>query len=334
MRFGLTLVPDNLSNLARRANLADELGYHLVGVGDSQSLLREAYVSLAVVAYNTSKALLGPTATNPYSRHPVVTASAIASVDELSGGRAFLGIASGDTALSTIGVKPASLASLRDTVLLMRDLFGGKPVARGDSTYWLKWAARPVPVYLAAGGPKTLRLAGQIADGVLIGTGLLPEVVKGSLELVKQGAEEAGRDWRQLDLWFCSRANVAESREQAVGEIKSALAGVAHHAFRFTLEGKWVPKELAGPIERLTREYITGHHVSMGASRNATLSDELGLTEYLADRFAIVGTPEDCRRKVRSIKEAGVENVILTALCPDPDRLIRLFGQEVLPLFS
>jgi alkanesulfonate monooxygenase SsuD/methylene tetrahydromethanopterin reductase-like flavin-dependent oxidoreductase (luciferase family) len=110
-----------------------------------------------------------------------------------------------------------------------------------------------------------------------------------------------------------------------------ALAASAHHAFRFTLEGKRVPDELREPIAVLQREYLPAQHEQLGQTRNATLSDELGLTDYLAERFAIIGTPDECRVKTRSIRQAGVDGILITAIGPRPEEIIRLFGQEVIP---
>jgi alkanesulfonate monooxygenase SsuD/methylene tetrahydromethanopterin reductase-like flavin-dependent oxidoreductase (luciferase family) len=132
-------------------------------------------------------------------------------------------------------------------------------------------------------------------------------------------------------VWAFAKCNIAGNREQAVGEIKMALAASAHHAFRFTLDGKQVPPELREPIAVLQREYVPAEHEQLGQTRNATLSDELGLTDYLADRFAVVGTPEECREKVRIIQQAGVDVLLITAIGPQPEEIIRRFGEDVIP---
>ena len=82
----------------------------------------------------------------------------------------------------------------------------------------------------------------------------------------------------------------------------------------------------------LHREYVPVEHEQLGQTRNAVLSDELGLTDYLADRFAVVGTPEECREKVRSIDAAGVDVLLITAIGPHPGEIIRRFGEEVIGL--
>ena len=109
-----------------------------------------------------------------------------------------------------------------------------------------------------------------------------------------------------------------------------ALAASGHHAFRFTLEGKNVPAEYREAVSVLHREYRAAEHEQVGQTRNAVLTDELGLTDYLAERFAVVGTPDDCRTKTRAIFDSGVDAILITAIGPSPETIIRRFGEEVI----
>ena len=109
-----------------------------------------------------------------------------------------------------------------------------------------------------------------------------------------------------------------------------ALVASGHHAFRFTLEGKNVPEELQESVMALQGEYVFSEHEQLGETRNAALSDELGLTDFLADRFAVAGTPDECLEKVRIIQGAGVDNLLILAISSDSDNIIRRFGQEVI----
>ena len=344
MKFGVTLLPDGLDALARCARLAEDLGFDYVGVGDSQSLFREVYVSLSVVATCTQRAMLGPTITNPLTRHPAVTASAIASVNELSGGRAFLGIGSGDSAVLNLGMRPARVAELRNYIQSVRDMLAGGAaeyqgvrdmLAGGAAEYQgrrahIRWADSPIPIAMAAEGPRTLAMAGEIADAAIVHSGLTPGILADTIARIRQGERSADREQGAVDVWAFAKCNIAESREQAIQDIKMALAASGHHVFAFTLEGKHVPQELREAIYALRREYQASEHEQTGQTRNATLTDELGLTDYFADRFAIAGTPEECRAKTRSIFDSGVDGLLITAIGPDPDTIIRRFGQEVI----
>jgi 5,10-methylenetetrahydromethanopterin reductase len=303
-------------------------GFDLLGVADSQSVFRELYVALTLAALETRRIRLGPLVTNPLTRHLVVTASAISSVDELSGGRAFLGLGSGDSAIYTLGAPPANLAGLEDAVTTLGRLTDGGPIDRGGRRWQVHRSARRVPVYLAAEGPRTLELAGRVADGVIVGLGLTPEVIRLSLDAIARGARAAGRSPDDLDVWWFAKANVADSREAAVAPIRMALAASANHAFRFTLEGKGVPPDLHERIRGLQREYDAHHHEIAGGD-NAALTDRWELTEYLRDRFAIAGTPDDCRAQLRRAVAAGARQFVITGFVPDPASLARRFMGEV-----
>lgn len=330
MRFGVTLVPDDTRALGPLARLMEERGYDLLGMGDSQSLYREAYVSLTVCALASTRLRLGPTVTNPITRHPAVTASAIASLDEVSGGRAFLGVGSGDSAIYNLGQRLAPLDTLRRTLVTLKALMRGERVEFEGRSIHTQWIKRPVPLWIAAEGPRTLELAGELCDGVIVGTGLTPDVIDGSLACLQRGARKSGRSLADLDIWWFAKANIASIRAQAVGEIKMALAASANHAFRATLEGKHVPERHHEAIRELRRRYSFHQHEHLGPTANAALTDELGLTDYLAERFAIAGTPDECAATVERLRLHGISQILITAFVPDRMRFLREFADAVI----
>lgn len=327
-RFGIVFLPESLGDFGRLCREAEEVGFDLLGVADSQSVFRELYVALAVAARDTSRIRLGPLVTNPQTRHLVVTASAISSIDELSGGRAILGLGSGDSAIYTLGAPPSTVAGLEEAVVTLGRLTSGALVERGGRKWQVRRSTRRVPVYLAAEGPRTLELAGRVADGVIVGLGLTPEVIGVSLAAIERGARAAGRKLEDLDVWWFAKTNVADTREAAVAPIRMALAASANHAFRFTLEGKAVPPDLHERIRGLRKEYDAHQHEIAGAV-NADLTERWGLTEFLRDRFGIAGTPDDCVAQVRRAMAAGARQFIVTAFVPDVRTFMRRFMSEV-----
>lgn len=338
MEYGVLLAPRTPApEFAETVSQAEAAGFSLAGVIDSQSIFRELYATLAITAERTNTIKLGPTVTNPVTRHPVVTASAIATVDEVSDGRAFLGLGTGDSAVATLGDRPARLDEIKSGLTLLQALFQGHERPYEGSDVRLKWvqeaeAVRDIPVILAAEGPKTLRLAGEVADGVIIGTGLTDDVLQDSIARIDAGAQAAGRSPDAITKWPLVKINIGSSREEAVDEVKMALAASANHAFRFTLAGKMVPDEYHEPIRQLQAEYVPHEHEDTGASRNRELVDELDLTEYLADRFTAVGTPEDCIEKLTAIQSVrGVNGILLANLVENDRRLIDRLGADVLP---
>jgi 5,10-methylenetetrahydromethanopterin reductase len=331
-RLGLLCLPRSVASAVADARLAEDVGFALVGVADSQSVFRELYATMALCAQATRRVRIGPSVTNPLTRHPAVAASGMATIDEIAPGRAFFGIGSGDSAILNLAERPATHADLRAYVDTVRALqtkgeaeWHGRPVR-------LTWAPRAVPIYLSAEGPRTLELAGEIADGVIVNVGLEASLVRDAVAHVHAGARRAGRDPSAVDLWTLVRANVTDDVAGGIDEIRMELASNAHHVFRFTLEGKHVPGGLADAIRRVQKGYRPAAHEALGPSPNARLLDaEPALRAYLADRFAAVGPAAVCAEKLRAVVEAGIDGLLVTGFVADRARLIRTLGEHVLP---
>src|SRR5438105_3327623 len=150
--------------------LAEQHGFDYGWTYDSHVLWQEPYPLLTLAAMNTQRLKLGLNVTNPGTREPTVTASAFATLQDVSGGRMVIGVGRGDSARRVIGQKPTTVAELERAVAMMRDLMNGRPVDWNGTEVELKWAkGRPeVPVYVAGYGPRVLAVAGRCADGVII----------------------------------------------------------------------------------------------------------------------------------------------------------------------
>ncbi len=329
MKQGLVITPPEPATLAEWSRLAEEAGFDAIWMTDSQSLYREVFTSLAVCLNSTERIACGPCVINPLTRHPAVAASAIATLHEMHGGRVVLGVGSGDSAVLNLGRRPAKVAEVREYLIALRALLEEGSAEYRGRPCTLSWFKKRVPLYLAAEGPRMLRLAGELADGVIVGTGLLPEVVADSRALIEEGARAAGRRMEEIDLWWMAKVHVLEDGDRAREEIRAGLAGSAHHAFAFTLEGKRVPPEFVEPIRKLRSEYVFSEHAMVSKRRNAELVDELGLRDYLLGRFAVAGEPGECRARLSELDAMGVENLRLTAHVPDRPAFIRLWSEEV-----
>ena len=163
--FGVTLLPNALDEFQSWCRTAEETGFDTVGVGDSQSLYREVFITSALCAQVTERVSFGPRVINPMTRHPAVAASGAATLAELAPGRAILGIGSGDSAVHNAGIRPANLAEMRDYTTALTGLMQDGSAEYQGETANLTWGPADVPVYMAASGPKTLELAGEVADG-------------------------------------------------------------------------------------------------------------------------------------------------------------------------
>jgi len=204
---------------------AEALGWDAAFLPDSQLRRRDTYVLLAAAAQATRAIEIGPLITNPVTRHPTVTASSIATVAELAPNRTLLCSGIGDTAVRLAGLKPARIRALQDSIHLMKSLLQGHEVEVGAVRPARLPFAIDVPVWLAAGGPRTLEMAGSCADGVFIRVGTHIENIRDSVGRIRKGADKAGRDPDRVGLGAVFHTVFTEDEEQALLMGKSMAAG-------------------------------------------------------------------------------------------------------------
>jgi 5,10-methylenetetrahydromethanopterin reductase len=266
-------------------------------------------------------------------------ASFLASIDRLTGGRAFLDIASGDSAVFNIGYAAATRARIEDYVTCVRSLLAG-----GEATYQgrpqrVRWAASAVrsriPISICAEGPRMLHLGGRIGDGVIAGTGLLPEVIRDTIARVHAGAREAGRDPAAVDIWFTTRSSLHEDRTRAIENVKASVSSILNHSMRFGLDGKHVPDDLRAKVQANVDGYELYDHV-LHAGRNPRRMADLGLADYAIDRFALAGAPRDWIARIEQLAERGATKLWIGVSGNDLDsqlRSMRMMGEQVMARF-
>lgn len=335
MRFGTGTTVQRFDDYGPWLDTAEGIGFDLVTCGDSQSLWAECFTVMTYAATRTKRPRLAITVSNPKTRHPAVSASAAASIQQISGGRFALGLASGDSALRNIEVAPATVGELEAYVVATRELTAGHVTTWRGAQLELRWLEDPVPVplWIAAEGPRTQRLAGRIAQGVILSNCLTPERIANARRHLAQGAEEAGRSLEDIEIWCMANLVFAPSEEEGIESILPVLAGTANHVFRFTLDDKGLPEELAGRVQGLMSEYQSAHHAHHGQNPNRHLIDKYGLRSYLAAQGTIAGPPEHCVRRIRQLADLGITNLILSQFVDDPQHWMRRFGEEVLAWF-
>jgi 5,10-methylenetetrahydromethanopterin reductase len=336
VRFGLSRLALDIPEYLDWAEYADGAGYDLIGFGDSQTLWADPYSMLALTAARTKHVLLGTTVTNPVTRHPAVTANSIMTLQKISGGRAFLGIGPGDSAIYNIGEKPLSRPEFEEYVLAVKGLTKGEEVTYQGKPLKLHWDTTPVPMMVAGDGTKMLQLAGKIGDLVICGGGGAPETVRHALENVAIGARSVGRDPNDIPVWFLVRVHVAESWAAGVEQLRFYMAAYANVHFRYAPHDKGVevpPKILEG-LRGVQREYRRSEHVKPGSTYNADLLVKYGLVEWIARLWAVTGPPNEIIKRLEELIEAGARNMILPQLLPNATETTRELAQKILPAFK
>jgi 5,10-methylenetetrahydromethanopterin reductase len=336
LRFGTGTTVRDLAEYHRWLQAGEAAGFELLTCGDSQSLWADCFALMTFAAAHTREPALAITVSNPRTRHPAVAASACAAVQQLARGRFRFGLGSGDSALRNIGIGPAGVAEIEAYLRAVQELTaGGSCDWQGTrlALHWLR-SPLPVPVWVAAEGPRTQRMAGRCADGVVLSNCLAPERLAGALEHLAAGAAEAGRSLDDLEIWHMCNLVFARSEREGIDSIRSVLAGTANHVFRFTLDGKALPEELQPRVRGLMAEYQSRFHAQPGqANPNEALLDKYGLRDYLARLGTIAGPPEHCVERLHEVARHGVRNLILSQFVSDPHTWMKTFAERVAPAF-
>lgn len=320
MKLGsISLWGDSLDDFKAEIRTAEELDFGLITVGDSPSGWRELYTSLAVVAMETKTAKIAPMVTIPVSRHPMVVASAMSTIWDLSGGRACFALGTGGSATGSMGIGALTQKQCRDHMLALRDLFAGRPTMwEGHEVPALRLAC-PVPIYYSAKGPKAMALAGEFADGVVLQVGMSLEETDRKIKAVRDAAEAAGRDPISIDIWAFSFTAVRERRDAALNDVKAFLAATGAYTMNQKAFIETVPTQFRAKLQELQARYVVADHCVVGG-RNEPLIDELGLTDYLADLVAVAGDTEAVAKVLRGLEDLGVSH-FMTGLPGNADPL-------------
>jgi len=311
------------SEVAELAALAEMLGFEGIWIADSQSLFRDAWVSLSACALRTERILLATGVTNPVTRHPAVVAGAIASLDELSGGRAILGIGVGESAVRTLGLPRATLARLSAYTSVVRGLLAGETVEFEGSELRMAWPVRPVPIYFASSGERSLELAGRLADGVVFQRGSSPAFVRLALEAIARGEEQAGRP-RGSVVRICRLACAVDEDGAAAREEIRGYVSVAAGASR-SLPDDVLGPELCEDLRRMREAYDVHRHGGGGSPQAALVTDRI------VDAFAAAGTPGEVAARIGELAALQVDGFSLTTTATEPERMLETLAARVLP---
>jgi 5,10-methylenetetrahydromethanopterin reductase len=310
-----------IPEIVRIAQLAESLWYDGLWLNDAQSHWRDVYVSLGAIGAATSRILLGPGVTNTATRHLTVTASAMYSLDEMTGGRARMGIGTGAAAVEDIGRRPATLAHLSESVTALRGLWTGGEVFIDGAQCRLQYATaspRSIPVYFAASGPRAMRNAGEVADGLLCNVGAEPRHIRAAVRAVEDGAHSRGRKRQQINI--AARIPACISDDPNATRYVRARVGIA--ALR-RAPADFDEEDLRA-VEKIRQAYDPREHLRL----NAAYAEEV--TDSLIEKFAFAGSPEHCLERVRAVVETGIDELNLAFMHPDTEKLLRIFSDRVM----
>jgi len=313
---------------------AEASGWDGLALTDSQNLIGDPFIAMALGAQVTERLRFMTAVTNPATRHPAVLATTVATVQEESGGRAVLGIGRGDTALFHLGRSPMPVADFFPAVEEVHTYLSGGEVDQRGRPSRLRWLDRatqpPVPVDIAASGPKVIAFAARTVERITFALGADPERVAWGIDLARSAMREAGRADDEVS--FGAYVSVGCHPDPAVGAelIRGGLAAFAHFSAMPGSTGAGLGEHDRDLVAEVGRRYDSNLHLVNAADHSTVLDDEF------VSRFGIIGDPETCVGRLRELADLGLERfvVIGATFGADPQEARRsaaLTRDEVLP---
>lgn len=296
---------DDVIDVARRMDAA---GFSRLWAVDSQMLWEDAYVYATRILQETSTLEFGTAVSNPLTRHYSVSASAMATLDKLHPGRAILGLGRGDSAVRTLGYRPVPTKNIEDILKKTKKLLSGEVVDEDGAEIYLRWAeeGRKIPLMYGATGPSNLRIGGRVADIVMLQVGTHPAAVEWAISHVHKGAEEAGRNPKDIEIALLCGLWVSEDRVESRNATRWAASCATNHLEEVQRAGNQnqLPEVLAEMLrkQRDAYDYYAGH-LDSKADHSEYLSDEM------IDSFSINGPASLCLEKIAELKELGVTEI-------------------------
>jgi probable F420-dependent oxidoreductase len=330
--FGVTVLPDPpYTRFLELLELAEQQGFDYAWTYDSHILWQESIPLLALAADRTSRIKLGHFVTNPGTRDPTVLASAYATLHDISDGRMVMGIGRGDSARRVIGLQPVKVAEFESACRMIRDLMNGREVQWNDKELQLTWARTDtqIPLYVAGYGPKALAVAGRVSDGVIIQLAD-PVIVEWIMATARKAAEEAGRDPDALECIVGAPSKVSDDLATCREEVRWFPAMVSNHVMDLIERYGWdsdIPSELTDFV-KARKFYDYKDHSRVGAAHGEFVTDEI------CDRFTVIGSAEDCTKKLRELEAVGVSQFNVYLMTNAQEETLEAYGNQIIPKFA
>jgi probable F420-dependent oxidoreductase len=315
------------SRVVDLAKKAEMFGFSHVWTFDSHILWQEPYVIYSQILAETRNVIVGPMVTNPATRDWTVTASTYATLNEMYGNRTVCGIGRGDSAVRVTNGKPTTLATLRESVHVIRELGCGRAVDYNGSSIRFPWASKSeLEVWVAAYGPKALALTGEVADGFILQLADL-SIAEWTIKAVRDAAEAAGRDPKSVKICVAAPAYVGDDLPYMRDQTRWFGGMVGNHVADIVErygENSAVPKALTEYIKN-RQGYDYNEHGRTGNSHTTFVPDEI------IDRFCILGNADEHIRRLKELKEMGVDQFAVYLQHDGKEETLEAYGEKIIP---
>jgi 5,10-methylenetetrahydromethanopterin reductase len=309
MELWTTRTPE-AGTVEQQAAKAEEAGWDGITFTDSQNLVGDPFVAVALASRATGNLKFGTGVTNLFTRHPAALANVAVTVQEESGGRFVLGTGRGDTALFHLGRKPMPVAQFAERLQEVQAYLCGGTVDLEGHASRLVWLDRTrqtkVPLDVAASGPKVIELAAQVADSITFAVGAAPDRLRWALDLAHKAAAEAGRDPGSLT--YGAYVNIGSHPDVATARalIAGGVAAFAHFSAMPGSTGAGLDEKDREVVAEVGRRYDSNVHLRNDAGHTDALDPDF------VDRFAVVGPPDRCVERMQELAALGLERFVVT----------------------
>jgi 5,10-methylenetetrahydromethanopterin reductase len=334
--FGLRIPPCRSAiDVADCVRRADEAGFDIAWVPDSQFLWRDVWATLALSSTVAPSIQLGTCVTNFETRHASVTAAAAGTLDELAPGRVILGVGTGDSSIKTLGLEPTRLARMREQITLVRALLRGEEVAfNGRSMRIEAGSDGHVPIYMAANAPKALGLAGELCDGVILLAGFRPELIQGALGHVAVGAERAGRTLDDIDVCVGAVCHVTDDRLEAAQVVRPFVVATVQTGGGEAMRAAGIDIDPPAVVAGIYPDMSHARDWDAASEAAREWADDDVALRY-ADQFCLIGSAEHCVERLRQAVDAGATSFYIRHVSSYsmPEEVLRAYSELVIPAF-
>lgn len=320
LRFALRIPPcENLQTTAAFTAEAERAGFDMASFPDSQFLWRDVWATMAVAAIATERIKLTTAVTNLLTRHLAVTAAAASTIEELAPGRVQVAVGTGDSSIRTLGMRPTKLAAMREGFASLRTLFEGNTLTYGGdgdgdgAERHVRVRVSPkrrLPLVMAASGPKALTLAGEIADGVLINTGLVEPLIERARTYIESGARRAGRSLDEIPIWISLPTMITPDAHAAARYVKPVCVALAQIGAGGALRHIGIELDVPAVVPGVYPDVIHAEDWDAAIDACDRYVDDEDADLY-ARSFTLAGTASDVAARVGRARELGIRHFSL-----------------------
>jgi 5,10-methylenetetrahydromethanopterin reductase len=326
-RFGITrgVSPrETFQQVGEVAKEIESLGFDMLWFVDHQLGMKDVYAAMNTAAVNTTKLEIGSAVTQLQTRHPTVTANATTALDEISNGRAILGLGAGWVSVHSIGLQPNKVGEIRDGIQLIKRLFAGEVIDFNGVEGQLATARRQIPIYLAVSQPAMLRLSGEICDGAILMGSADPEFCKWQLQYIYEGLEKAKRKRSDIVIDLIVTMSIDEDEQQAINDVRAwATSQAATFDVWKAMPAAW---EKYRPLfKRAAEEYHYKDHLSLHAGHKQIVTDEF------VQSVAVAGNLKSCIERLKAVAALDIDRISFALLSGGRRRRLQQLASEVIP---